>query len=72
MPLTAGRPAIYCAVADPSVAAVEMPMALDWKQMAIDQLECHWEMSFRPRLTGMTDDEYFWEPSAGAPSGQGP
>ena len=37
-------------------------MALDWKQMAIDQLEWYWQMWFRPRLAGMTDDEYFWEP----------
>ena len=37
-------------------------MALDWKQMAIEQLEWYWNMSFRPRLEGLTDDEYFWEP----------
>lgn len=40
-------------------------MALDWKQMAIDQLGWYWQMSFRPRLTGLTDEEYFWEPVPG-------
>jgi hypothetical protein len=40
-------------------------MALDWKQMAIDQLEWYWQMSFRPRLAGLSDDEYFWEPVPG-------
>jgi DinB family protein len=37
-------------------------MALDWKQMAIDQLDWYWQTLFRPRLAGLTDDEYFWEP----------
>jgi hypothetical protein len=27
-----------------------------------DQLEWHWQASLRPRLDGLTDDEYFWEP----------
>lgn len=40
-------------------------MALDWKQTAIDQLEWYWQTSFRPRLEGMTDEEYFWEPVPG-------
>ena len=40
-------------------------MPLDWKQWAIDQLDWYWQMSLRPRLTGMTDDEYFWEPVPG-------
>ena len=40
-------------------------MALDWKQLAIDQLEWYWQMWFRPRLTSMTDAEYFWEPVPG-------
>lgn len=29
-----------------------------------DQLEYHWENQLRPRLDGLTDDEYFWEPVA--------
>jgi hypothetical protein len=27
-----------------------------------DQLEWHWQNQLRPRLDGLTDDEYFWEP----------
>jgi hypothetical protein len=38
---------------------------LDWKHEAIEQLEFHWSHQLRPRLEGLTDDEYFWEPVAG-------
>jgi hypothetical protein len=34
----------------------------DWKREAIDQLEWHWTNQLRPRLDGLTDDEYVWEP----------
>lgn len=27
-----------------------------------DQLEFHWSNQLRPRLDGLTDDEYFWQP----------
>jgi hypothetical protein len=27
-----------------------------------DQLDWHWRHQLRPRLDGLTDDEYFWEP----------
>jgi hypothetical protein len=27
-----------------------------------DQLDFHWRGQLRPRLDGLTDDEYFWEP----------
>ncbi|MDH6244861.1 DinB family protein [Mycobacterium sp. OTB74] len=27
-----------------------------------DQLEWHWQHQLRPRLNGLTDDEYFWQP----------
>ena len=27
-----------------------------------DQLDWHWRNQLRPRLDGLTDDEYFWEP----------
>jgi hypothetical protein len=37
-------------------------MALDWKCMAIEQLDFHWTAQFRPRLEGLTDEEYLWEP----------
>lgn len=30
-----------------------------------DQLDYHWQHQLRPRLDGLTDDEYFWEPVPG-------
>jgi hypothetical protein len=27
-----------------------------------DQLDWHWRAQLRPRLDGLTDDEYFWQP----------
>lgn len=30
-----------------------------------DQLDWHWQHQLRPRLEGLTDDEYFWEPVPG-------
>jgi hypothetical protein len=30
-----------------------------------DQLDLHWNRQLRPRLDGLTDDEYFWEPVEG-------
>jgi hypothetical protein len=29
-----------------------------------DQLDWHWQQQLRPRLAGLTDAEYFWEPVA--------
>lgn len=29
-----------------------------------DQLDFHWTNQLRPRLDGLTDDEYFWQPVA--------
>ena len=34
------------------------------KELA-DQLDWHWQHQLRPRLEGLTDDEYFWEPVPG-------
>jgi hypothetical protein len=31
----------------------------------VDQLDWHWSRQLRPRLAGLTDDEYFWEPVPG-------
>jgi hypothetical protein len=28
----------------------------------LDQITWHWDHQLRPRLDGLTDDEYFWEP----------
>lgn len=35
-----------------------------WRDEALDQLDFYWRM-WRPRLDGLTDDEYFWEPVTG-------
>jgi hypothetical protein len=35
---------------------------LDWNAEVVDQLESHWRHRLRPRLDGLTDDEYFWQP----------
>lgn len=40
--------------------------ALDWNQQLLDQLTWHWDNHARPRLEGLTDDEYLWEPVPGA------
>lgn len=37
-----------------------------WGALVVDQLEFYWEAHFRPRLDGLTDDEYLWEPVEGA------
>lgn len=39
---------------------------LDWNALLLDQLEWHWTHQLRPRLEGLTDEEYFWEPVADA------
>ena len=41
-----------------------MTETFDWKADAIEQLEWHWANQLRPRLDGLTDDEYLWEPVA--------
>jgi hypothetical protein len=40
-------------------------MDLDWNFMLVDQLDWLWRNQTRPRLAGLTDDEYFWEPVPG-------
>ena len=37
-------------------------MAVDWNGELVDQLESHWQHRLRPRLDGLTDEEYFWQP----------
>jgi hypothetical protein len=36
-----------------------------WNLMLREQLSFHWEGQLRPRLAGLTDEEYFWEPVPG-------
>jgi hypothetical protein len=38
---------------------------VDWLDLLLDQLDLHWNVWFRPRLDGLTDDEFLWEPVAG-------
>ncbi|MFJ9470801.1 DinB family protein [Streptomyces caniferus] len=35
----------------------------NWNLLLRDQLAWHWTHQLRPRLDGLTDDEYFWEPA---------
>jgi hypothetical protein len=45
--------------------ATNAPPTLDWATLLADQLDVHWDNQLRPRLDGLTDDEYRWEPVAG-------
>ena len=36
---------------------------MDWTTQLVEQLDWHWEGQLRPRLIGLTDDEYLWEPA---------
>jgi hypothetical protein len=38
---------------------------LDWGRLLVGQLEFYWEVHLWPRLEGLTDEEYFWEPVEG-------
>lgn len=38
---------------------------IDWTRELADQLDWHFGAQARPRLVGLTDDEYFWEPVPG-------
>lgn len=40
--------------------------AASWTDHLLDQLRFHWEHQARPRLDGLSDDEYFWEPAPAA------
>jgi hypothetical protein len=40
-------------------------MDIDWNAELVDQLDWHWQHQLRPRLDGLTDDEYFWQPVPG-------
>ncbi len=37
-------------------------MSIRWNDQLSQQLDEHWQRQLRPRLSGLTDDEYFWEP----------
>ncbi|HEX5188252.1 MAG TPA: DinB family protein [Streptosporangiaceae bacterium] len=40
-------------------------MDIDWTKELAEQLDWHWQNHLRPRLDGLTDEEYFWEPVPG-------
>ena len=40
-------------------------MKVDWGRLLVGQLEDCWDVHLRPRLDGLTDEEYFWEPVDG-------
>ncbi len=37
-------------------------MPISWNVALVDQLDWHWTRFVRPRLEGLTDEEYLWEP----------
>jgi len=37
-------------------------LTIDWTRELVEQLDWHWREQLRPRLDGLTDAEYFWEP----------
>ncbi|MEV4263879.1 DinB family protein [Kribbella sp. NPDC049584] len=37
-------------------------MPIDWNAEVVDQIDTHWRERLRPRLDGLTNDEYFWQP----------
>jgi hypothetical protein len=39
-------------------------MGIDWSGQLIEQLDWHWQNQARPRLEGLTDEEYLWEPAS--------
>lgn len=40
-------------------------MTVDYRDLIIGQLEFYWDYYFFPKLNGMTDEEYLWEPVPG-------
>jgi DinB superfamily len=40
-------------------------MDIDWNTQLTDQLDWHWREQLRPRMDGLTDEEYRWEPVPG-------
>jgi hypothetical protein len=40
-------------------------MSVNYGRLLVEQLEFYWDVHLRPRLDGLTDEEYLWEPVAG-------
>jgi hypothetical protein len=49
----------------PGGAGYDPAMDVDWNGELVDQLESYWQHRLRPRLGGLTDEEYFWQPVPG-------
>jgi DinB superfamily len=43
-------------------------MTVDWAHLLIEQLKFDWDAHLWPRLQGLSDDEYLWEPVPGCAS----
>jgi hypothetical protein len=41
-------------------------MSMTWTEALLGQLDFYWTVQLRPRLEGLTDEEYLWEPAVGA------
>lgn len=50
--------------AEQATGQVSAPDA-GWNALLVEQLDWHWEHQLRPRLAGLTDEEYLWEPVPG-------
>nr|MDQ3383905.1 DinB family protein [Actinomycetota bacterium] len=37
-------------------------MTLELTPLLLEQLTWHWDHQLRPRLDGLTDEDYLWEP----------
>jgi hypothetical protein len=50
---------------------------IEWPGLLHEQLDWHWRANLRPRMDGLTDEEYLWEPVPGmwsilpGPGGEG-
>lgn len=40
-------------------------MTVELSRVLVEQLEFYWDVHLRPRLEGLSDEEYFWEPVDG-------
>ena len=47
----------------PGATVPVMNITIDWTAQLLEQLDWHWKGQLRPRLDGLTDDEYLWEPA---------
>jgi DinB superfamily len=45
---------------------MSVTLVRSWNETLRDQLDFHYGQLFRPRLEGLTDEEYLWEPAPGS------